>query len=75
MVRFRQIWSHWFQIKKKVRLALSNFHSKLFVDFDVVAQDKCDQIGRFLKFLVTNFPSKVAQLYGKTWATSDNITL
>ena len=36
--------------------------------------DQRGQIGPFLKFLVTNYPTKVAQKYGDFWAILKNIT-
>ena len=33
------------------------------------------RLGNFLRFFVTNLPLKVAQMCGKTWAISKNITL
>ena len=35
---------------------------------------QCDQIGQFLEFLVTNFISKVAQMFGDFWVVVKTIT-
>ena len=37
-------------------------HERLTLD-----RSTCDQIGRFFKFTVTNFPTKVAQMFGGFW--------
>ena len=32
------------------------------------------RLGNFQKFLVANYPTKVAQMYGDFWAILENIT-
>ena len=38
------------------------------------AVDSVTRLGDFQKFLVTNYPTKVAQMYGYVWAILENIT-
>ena len=40
----------------------------------IQVQSSVTRLGDFFKFLVANFPSKVAQIYGQTWDISKNIT-
>ena len=44
-------------------------------DLNNIRPTQCDQIGRFLKLMVMNFPSKVAQIYFETWAIYKNHSL
>ena len=52
----------WLSIKKYQKLLTLVTLCQIFV-----AQQQCDQIGPFLKLLVTNYIWKVAQMFGDFW--------
>ena len=44
--------------------AVVDIYELFFCAYHILCHTQCDQIGRFGKFLATNFLSKVAQMFG-----------